>query len=141
MHDGDGQIHDECLFQFVLKCTCSHLRFCIFVMFSAFRDEMQYIFLEKKHHLHFHLYGLTVLLVAVKDARNDIIYGNANEFSFVSSYRNDLHDVRSDIFNGKKTNMTKFFSKKIFCISSRNVLIPNLMTACAEATLLFYLRG
>ena len=26
---------------------CSHLGFCIFVMFSIFENEMQYIFLEK----------------------------------------------------------------------------------------------
>ena len=30
-----------------LKCTCSHLGLCIFVMFGTFREEMQYIFLEK----------------------------------------------------------------------------------------------
>ncbi len=33
---------------FLLKWTCSHLAFLIFVMFTTFEDEMQYILLEKK---------------------------------------------------------------------------------------------
>ncbi len=31
-----------------LKCTCSHLGFCIFVLFSTFRDEIQYFLREKR---------------------------------------------------------------------------------------------
>ncbi len=38
---------DTVLHLYSLKCTCSYLGFYIFVMFSAFRDEMQYIFWRK----------------------------------------------------------------------------------------------
>ena len=51
---------------------------------------MQYIFLEKNF--------IIVVFLALKDAGTDIQI-NANEISFVSSYKNDLNDVSSDIFN------------------------------------------
>ena len=47
------------------KCACSHLGFCIFVMFSTFRDEMQYIFLEKN--------VIFMVFLAVKDAETGVI--------------------------------------------------------------------
>ena len=48
-----------------LKCTCRHLGFCIFVMFSTFQDEMQYIFLEKNF--------IILVFLTVKDAGTDVI--------------------------------------------------------------------
>ena len=70
--------------------SCSHSGFCIFVMFSTFRDEMQYVFLEKSFNI--------MVFVVVKDAGTDVS------------------------LTAKKTMKMKFFSKKIYCISSRNVL-------------------
>ena len=43
--EGERLLHTGiCIY---LNCTCSHLGFCIFVMFSRFQNEMQHIFLEK----------------------------------------------------------------------------------------------
>ncbi len=50
---------------YVLKYTFSHLAFCIFVMFSTFGEEMQYIFIEKNF--------ILKIFVAVKIAGTDII--------------------------------------------------------------------
>ena len=47
------------------KCTCNHFGFCIFVMFSTFQDEMQYIFLEKNF--------IFMVFWAVKVAGTDVI--------------------------------------------------------------------
>ena len=63
-------------------------------MFSTFHDELQYIFLEKNF--------IFIVFLAVKDCGTDVIWDNANEISFVSSYKNDSNDVSSDIFNSQK---------------------------------------
>ena len=46
------------------KVYMQPLGFSIFVMFSTFRDEMQYIFLEKNL--------IFIVFLAVKDARTDV---------------------------------------------------------------------
>ncbi len=48
-----------------LKCTSSHLGFCIFAMFSTFRDAMQYIVLGKNF--------IFMVFLAVRDAGTDVI--------------------------------------------------------------------
>ena len=63
-------------------------------MFSTFHNELQYIFLEKNFNF--------MVFLAVKDVGTDVIFGNSNEISFVSSYKNDLNDVSSCIFNSQK---------------------------------------
>ena len=58
-----------------------------------------------------------MVFLAVKDAGTNVIWGNANEIYFVSSYKNGLNDVS---FSIQKTMKMKLFSKKIYCISSQN---------------------
>ena len=80
-------------------------------MFSTFRDEIQYIFLEKNF--------IFMVFLAVKDVGTNVNSGNANEIPFVSSYKKDLNDVSSSKFNsGKKLMKIKFFTEKIYRISS-----------------------
>ncbi len=64
-------------------------------MFSTFQDQMQYIFVEKNF--------IFMVFLAVKDA------GTASEISFVSSYKIDLNDVSSDIFNSQKDHEDEVF--------------------------------
>ncbi len=70
-------------------------------MFSTFHDEMQYIFLEKNF--------IFMVFLAVEDVGTDVIWGNANEISFVSSYKNDSNDVSSGIFNSQKVHEDEVF--------------------------------
>ncbi len=70
-------------------------------MFSTFHDELQYIFLEKNF--------IFMVFLAVKDVGTDVIWGNANEISFVSSYKNDSNDVNSCIFNSQKDHEDEVF--------------------------------
>ena len=70
-------------------------------MFSTFQDEMQYIFLEKNI--------IFMVFLAVKDVGTGVIWGDANEISFVSSYKNDSNDVSSDIFNSQKDHEDEVF--------------------------------
>ncbi len=62
---------------------------------------MQYIFLEKNF--------IFMVFLAVKDSGAHVIEGNANEISFVSSYKNDLNNVSSGIFNSKKDHEDETF--------------------------------
>ena len=55
----------SCSTRLKLKCTCSHLGCCMFVMFSTFQDEMQYIFLEENF--------IFMVFLAVKNAGTDVI--------------------------------------------------------------------
>ncbi len=55
-----GKTFDGCL-----KCPCSHLRVAVFVMFSTFQGEMEYIFLERNF--------IFMDFLAVKDAGTDVI--------------------------------------------------------------------
>ena len=63
LHISNRPLHT--MVQNYLKCTCSHWEFCIFVMFSTFHDEMQYIFLEKNF--------IFMVFLAVKVAGTDVI--------------------------------------------------------------------
>ena len=64
-------------------------------MFSTFQDQMQYIFVEKN-------FIFTVFL-DVKGA------GTASEISFVSSYKIDLNDDSSGVFNSQKDHEDEVF--------------------------------
>ena len=61
----------------LLMCTYSHLGFCIFVMFSIFRDEMQYMFSYRETSSSWSFF---------EDA--GVVSLNTNEISFVSNYKN-----------------------------------------------------
>ncbi len=78
-------------------------------MFSTFHDELQYISLEKNF--------IFMVFLAVKDAGTDVIW-----VIFVAQNKRNLICVALNDVRAKKTMKMKFFSKKIYYISSWNVL-------------------
>ena len=73
-----------------------HLGFCIFVMFSTFRDEIQYIFLEK----------IFMVFLAFKNAGTDVISGNAHTkmlFKHLKmSFKKDATFLKENIYKNHK---------------------------------------
>ena len=97
-------LSDNCAVFNELKCTCNRMGFYIFVMFSTFRDEKQNIFWLLK----------MSELTSFKAMQMRFLLFRATKTTQMTSVPASL--------TAEKTLKMKFFSKKIYCISSWNVL-------------------